>query len=207
MSLATRFKNGLRGVQQRWGTARTKQSLWNKEFSEGRWDILEKTSDDLVYRIVEQYSRRGSVLDLGCGSGNTGCELGKNTYEHYTGVDISDVALDRARQRSQSAGREQLNHYDQSDIVVYVPVQKHDVILFMESVYYIPQQKIRSALDRYAQYLTKDGVLIVRLYDKDAYGHIVKLIEANYTILEKHVPANSRLIVMVFRKQLDEGQA
>src|SRR3989442_5532893 len=137
MNALTRMKNILRGARQRWGTAQMKAGLWNREFANGSWDLIESTSGDPIYGFIEKYSHGGSILDLGCGSGNTGCELNADKYSSYLGVDISDVALERARQRSKASHRDQKNHYYQSEITSYAPSQKYDVILFRESIYYI----------------------------------------------------------------------
>src|SRR6266568_5347303 len=121
MKLATKISNMVRGLKQSWGSSRIKQKLWNKEFAGGRWDFIENTPDDFIYPLIKKYSRNGSILDLGCGSGNTGCELNVNSYREYTGVDISDVALEKAKRRSESCQRGKKNRYALSDISAYVP--------------------------------------------------------------------------------------
>src|SRR6266498_4746698 len=105
MSLTTRFTNLARRARQLWGTTAHKQQLWNSEFQQGRWDCIENTSDDPICECLAKYARGGSVLDLGCGSGNTGCELESSVYSAYTGVDISDVAIANASRRSAELGR------------------------------------------------------------------------------------------------------
>jgi SAM-dependent methyltransferase len=57
-----------------------KRRLWNREFANGRWNFIENTSGDLIYGYIEKYCRGGSILDLGCGSGNTDCELDGDRY-------------------------------------------------------------------------------------------------------------------------------
>src|SRR5688572_27420770 len=92
MQLKTKIKNSIRGLTQRWGTANMKRRLWDTEYSSGKWDHCENTRDSVVYKFLEKYSRHGSVLDMGCGSGNTGTELNLDCYSDYTGVDVSEVA-------------------------------------------------------------------------------------------------------------------
>src|ERR1700674_5764890 len=93
MYLAQRVRNVSRGLLQRYGTESMKRALWNSEFMGGRWNCLDDTSGDCVYPYVEKYARNGSILDLGCGSGNTGIELDVTAYQQYVGVDISDAAI------------------------------------------------------------------------------------------------------------------
>ena len=139
---------------QAYGTPSIKKFLWNVQFSGGKWNCLNTTLGDCVYAYVEKYARDGSILDLGCGSGNTGNELEAKAYRHYTGVDISDVAIETAKRRSEDNRRADKNVYFQSDILDYAPTQPHDVILFRDSLYYVPAAKIRAILERYSRCLT-----------------------------------------------------
>jgi SAM-dependent methyltransferase len=195
--LITKIRNVLRACTQLWGTAAIKRRLWDREYDGGRWDHCEDTHDDFVYDHIQKHCKRGSILDLGCGSGNTGNELARDSYRDYTGVDISDVAIRKAQTRSERNGRGGQNRYLCSDISAYVPSQKHDIILFRESIYYIASGRIPATLERYASYLSERGVFIVRLNDCHGYEDIAGLIESRHSILEKHV-ANGR-VVIVFR--------
>ena len=78
MPLPLKIKNKLRGLTQRWGTSDMIQTLWDKEYASGKWDHCDSTPGDPVYGFVEKYCRNGSILDLGCGAGNTGNELAVN---------------------------------------------------------------------------------------------------------------------------------
>src|SRR5262245_7357764 len=100
MYVTTKIRNVVRGLKQRWGTGEMKRALWNKEFASGHWSNLENTVEDVIYYYLRRYCKDGSLLDLGCGSGNTGCELADNAYRDYTGVDISDVAIEFAQKRA-----------------------------------------------------------------------------------------------------------
>lgn len=131
-----KFKSGLRGLVQRNGSARIKRWLWDAEFTSGKWDCLDDMSQDCMNPYIERYANKGAVLDLGCGPGATGNELAVDSYHSYTGVDISDVAIDKARARTLRNQRETRNSYCQSDIYSYVPVQQYDVIAFGDSLYY-----------------------------------------------------------------------
>jgi len=199
MNVVNKIRNVLRGILQGFGTHRIKRKLWDAEFSTGRWDHLESTVGDIVYEYVEKYCRNGSILDLGCGSGNTGNEIDISKYQHYSGVDISDVAVQKAGLRSKSNQRGEKNQYFQSDIISYMPSQNYDVILFRESICYVPRHRVQATLERYSHYLKEGGVFIVRLYDGTAYAEVVDQIERNHKVCEKYYPTPSGTIVLVFR--------
>ena len=200
MYLTGKLRNILRGLFQAYGTKGVKRWLWNTEFSGGRWDCLDSTPRDCIYPYLEKYANNGSILDLGCGSGSTGNELDASTYRHYTGVDISDVAIEKARRRSKENRRADRNRYSQSDILSYVPTQQHDVILLRDSVYYIPWRKIQAMLNKYSGYLKDGGVFIVRMADGNGrYNTIANTIESNFEVVEKHLSDQPKAVVIVFR--------
>jgi SAM-dependent methyltransferase len=183
------------------GPERIKRYIWNTEFAKGRWDHLARTDGDHLYPFLEKYGRDGSILDLGCGSGNTATELAANSYRDYTGVDISDVAIEKAKQKAQAAGRAGKNSYFQGDISSYEPTQQFDLILLRESVYYIPGPIMMDTLRRYSTSLKPGGVIIVRLWSSQGkYGGIVTSIENSFEIVEKSIFGPSETAVLVFRE-------
>ena len=200
MVVRQRVLNRLRGLLQAYGPAGLKKRVWDAEFSHGRWNCLDQTFDDCVYPVVERYAARGAILDLGCGSGNTGNELAAASYQHYTGVDISEAALEKARTRTSANGRLRTNEYVQSDIFSYMPVRQFDVILFRDSIYYVPHRRITGMLTRYAAYLRPGGVFIVRMANgAGKYQPIVNAIENGFEVVEKRTFSHPDAIVLVFR--------
>lgn len=198
--LFRKVRNVLRGLLQTYGPKSAKRWLWNIEFSGDRWDCLHSTSGDCVYLYIKKYANNGSILDLGCGSGSTGNALEVSTYRHYTGVDISDVAIHKARTRTEQIHRADRNRYLQSDIFSYVPTEQYDVILLRESIYYIPYGKIEGMLERYSRYLKKSGVFIVRIWSsKGRYATVVDTIERKFQAVEKHYSGSPKTVVLVFR--------
>ena len=191
----------VRTLVHSYGPTVLKRCLWNTEFANGRWDCLEATLGDCVYHYIEKYVRGGSILDLGCGSGSTGNEIDVKAYTHYTGVDISDVAIGKAREQSWKNNRLEKNCYSQGEIFTYVPSQLYDVILFRDSIYYVGERKIVKMLNRYSRYLTNNGVFIVRMWNGvERFRLFVEAIESNFFTLEKYVSRHPDAVVIVFRK-------
>ncbi len=76
---------------------------------------------DCVYPHLERHTANGSILDIGCGSGNTATEMARDSYRSYLGVDISEAALAKAQQAqpgSEAAGQ---NRFECGDFLTYVP--------------------------------------------------------------------------------------
>jgi SAM-dependent methyltransferase len=179
-----KVRNVTRALLQQYGTRAVKRRLWDAEYASGRWRCLESMPGDCVYSVVERYARGGSVLDLGCGPGTTGSELNAASYSQYIGVDISDVAIEKAKRRAESCRRTDKNRYLQGDIVTFEPDQKFDLILFGDSLYYVSWAHIQSMLNRYASYLNAGGVFVARIYGR-RFQKIIDIIERNFEILDR----------------------
>lgn len=194
------FQRKWRRIIQTYGSEGMKQRQWDREFQEGVWDYLANTAGDPIYAIVEKYARNGSILDLGCGLGNTANELAGDSYFSYTGVDISNQAVQMAARRTQKNGRAHNTHFLQSDIEAYVPDKKHGVILFRDSIYYVPHSAVLRMLHRYMGYLEEDGVFILRLAASvKSAPEFEHMIAGNFSVLERHVFVSPPAVILVFR--------
>ena len=185
-AIVRKVSNVARGLKQGYGTEATKKRLWDSEYSRGRWDFLDRMPGDCVFPYVERYANQGSILDLGCGPGTTSLELKSDKYERYTGIDISAVAVDRAAKRARQAGRAGKNSYSQAEILRYVPDRQYDVILFGDSLPYIPTGQIPALLNRYAAFLTPSGVFISRINGRP-YLPKMEVIDRHFEVIERQV--------------------
>jgi SAM-dependent methyltransferase len=196
MKILDRATNFLVAALKSYGPSGIKKLLWDTEFYGTKWDFINNTAGDCVYPNLEKYANGGSILDLGCGPGNTANELAATAYESYVGVDISEAALEKARKRTRESGRERKNVFFQGDFIKYQPEQKFDVILFRESIYHVPMSKIKDTLDHYSRYLKADGVFIVRIAtsgnkndgrDKRRPAAMVQIMESEFDVVEKQI--------------------
>ena len=208
MYIVERTARFVRGFLLSYGPSSIKRFFWNKEYSEEKWAFAYNTVGDCVYDHLERHTRNGSILDIGCGSGNTATEMAETCYRSYLGVDISEAALAKARRRSQECGRQGKNRFECGDFLTYVPTGQYDVILFRESMYHVPLGKVKATLDRYSTYLKDGGVFVVRLFasslgrteDKSRPTAMLNIMEAEFDVVEKgryEVPG--RPTVIVFR--------
>lgn len=117
-------RDGLSAVNQRFFARRTLQRQnggwfdvdWRKKFhalSDAEWqraydrvwlhhrnDCVEETDAAMILAALGE---SGSVLEVGCGMGTLALKLAQAGYQ-VTGLDVSDVALQYAKQRAQEAG-------------------------------------------------------------------------------------------------------
>ncbi|WP_348260833.1 class I SAM-dependent methyltransferase [Telmatobacter sp. DSM 110680] len=206
MKLNVKVENILRMLVQRYGSESAKRHLWNREFSSGKWNCLDNTGEESIGSYLEKYAKHGAILDLGCGTGATGIGLNTSSYSFYTGVDISDAAINKARTKAIEAGVADRREYCVADILTYVPKRQYNVICFGDSIYYIPFTKIVPMLSRYMPYLSETGVFAVRLFDSSGkLQHIINLIEGHYMVIEKHLSDQSHVCNIIFGKMRDDG--
>ena len=209
MYVVERSLRFIRGALMAYGPTFLKKSFWDQEYSTTKWSFNDNTLDDGVYPFLEKWARKGSILDLGCGSGNTSNELADSAYGSYLGVDISELALAKARKWTEENGRASKNKFVPGDLLGYVPAQQFDLILFRESMYHVPLGKVKTVLDHYAKYLKPDGVFIVRMEitqngkPKSRLVAMFRIIEKEFDVVDKGECLLGRQgTVMVFRPRV-----
>ena len=197
-----------------YGPSNIKRLLWDREYSRGKWNFAYNSMGDCVYQHLEKHAAGGSILDLGCGMGNTATELAMNAYRDYTGVDISDACLKKAEARTQQSGRSGKNRFVRGDFLNYVPAQQYDVILFRESMYHVPPARIKPVLNHYASYLKAGGVFVVRMATLGPDGQriprpvmMLNIIRSEFDVVEDCDYEVLKATVIVFRPKSAERPA
>lgn len=207
MYIVSRSLRFIRGAALVYGPSAVKKRIWNKEYSEGKWNFIDNTAGDCVYPLLEKYAREGDILDLGCGPGNTASELPATAYRTYLGVDISDACLIKARARTNQTGRSDRNTFVQGDLLKYLPDHAFNVILLRESLYHVSKGRIPSVLHRYSGYLKEDGVFIVRVFTSVKGKDLVRpremmhALEAGFHVVERNEQRmpQATAVVLVFQ--------
>jgi SAM-dependent methyltransferase len=192
MYIVNRTLTFARGFIASYGPSVIKKRLWDSEFSGTKWDFIDNTLGDCVYPYLEKYANNGSILDLGCGPGNTANELTDKVYKSYIGVDISTAALAKAEKRTLENGRSGKNSFVNSDFLDYHTTEQFDIILFRESLYHVPYGEVIPILRKFSNNLKSTGVFIVRLYAGDRRPGVIKrrvaakldLIRREFKVLE-----------------------
>jgi len=186
---------------KKWGTTAAKRQVWDAEYRTGRWTYERggnnNESREPLYRLLEDYCEGASILDLGCGSGMTVLEM-KNNFREYTGVDVSDAAVKTAiAALATEVDRSSKVRFLVSDISRFVPDRKFSVILFRESIYYVPAHRIKPMLERYCDHLLPDGVIIVRLCNRRRYKNVIRTLEGDFSGREVFAAEDSPMSIFV----------
>ncbi len=95
------------------------------------------------------------VLDIGCGNGKITEHLANhNLNTHFTGIDISNQAIDLANKRLQESAN---IHFEVGNMNQLQLSKKYDAILFLDTLYYA--KDIVQLFKTCIQYLTEHGVI------------------------------------------------
>jgi SAM-dependent methyltransferase len=205
MYIVDRTVRFVRGFLLSYGPTNFKRAVWDREYAEEKWAFAYNTVGDPVYSFLEKYAAKGSILDIGCGSGNTANELDNDAFKSYVGVDISEAALAKAAKRSRENGRENKTRFERSDFFSYLPNGRFDVVLFRESMYHVPIPKIHPVLEKYSLALKQNGVFIVRLVTgvdgKPKYRptKMIETVEQATDVVDKYYNGKTGVTVVVCR--------
>ncbi len=131
------------------------REVWNQRYREGAYGDRTYASEVLRQWLPED--ARGRALDIACGNGRNAHYLATRGF-CTTGVDISDVAIDRARQLNRRGNTSV--HYVIHDLDQGLPVwEPFDFISMIRFV----DRKIIANVDRH---LNPGGYFLVELHMK-----------------------------------------
>lgn len=149
------------------------KAAWDAAYAKGTWDQLTATLEVAHYATIAGYLHyflhaSDAVLDLGCGEGLLVEYMAPSFYQRYTGIDISDVALAKARARH--ASRATLD-FRCSPIERYSvpPDLKYGAIVFNEVLYYLHDPI--GTVTRLSASLGPSGLVIVSMWGGTT-GHV-----------------------------------
>ncbi|MET0389309.1 MAG: class I SAM-dependent methyltransferase [Polyangiales bacterium] len=162
---------------------------WEQEYRTGKWRYMHGLQELARYSVVIGYARffrpGGAVLDLGCGEGILQQRLGTNGYSRYMGVDVSEVAIARARERTDAS-----TMFVCADVERFEPGRKFDVIVFNEVLYYFSDPL--AVLRRFESLLEPDGIFIVSMFSDSETSKNWSVLERAYEFIDETTTGNAK---------------
>ena len=134
---------------------------WDRLYRAGHWDYLAALEEVAHYSLIVGYlhylKRGGAFLDVGCGEGILPQRLGQGAYSRYVGIDFSQVAIDKARQRQDGQTLFMVANAEE-----YEPKEAFDAIIFNECLYCFKDPF--ETFKRYLPALQQGGIIAVSMY-------------------------------------------
>jgi hypothetical protein len=181
---------GIHFVARRFGWASLRAAAFDAKFLAGEWG---RTESPRLVRLVEQYADHRAVLCLGCGTNLLGPMIDREKYLYYLGVDLSIQALRIASKNMPDGAfiRQNMETFDFDH-----PIDP-GVVVFPESIYYVPVDRTVTLLDRW---INADTVGIVTIAHPGRYGEYLKQIRRRFEVLiDDPLEVGGERRVIVFR--------
>ena len=134
---------------------------WDREYSAGQWDFMGAPDEAARYGalmgLVRGWSSARSILDVGCGEGLLRQACPASEEIRYVGVDLSEVAIERARGRVEAG-----DLLVMADAESWTPGETFDAVVLNECLYYF-EEPLHGAR-RYWGARSPDGALLVSMF-------------------------------------------
>lgn len=186
---------GISFLVTRFGPPSLRAAVFDEKFRNGEWRFVSKSDDPLV-AIVEQHAAGGDILMLGCGTASIAPVLRQDAYRSFLGIDISTEAIRQARQwENEKIG------FEVGDMCRICSTRRYTVILFSESLYYVPVWRRIDLLERLGTNLEPQGVFIVTFAEPRRFWRTLSRIRSVFDMIaDSRFPGRERW-VLVFRSR------
>lgn len=104
------------------------------------------------------------ILDAACGTGGLLSILRDQGYNHISGFDYSQHAIDFSLERNLDVRFGDLRKVDE-----FRPGEKFDVIICNDALYFLSDQEIETALLHFKSRLTQRGVVLINIHAFNAF--------------------------------------
>jgi 2-polyprenyl-3-methyl-5-hydroxy-6-metoxy-1,4-benzoquinol methylase len=183
---------GIHYFVRRFGSAKLRGMAFDGKYQRGDWNFHSDTRE--LPQIIQRYLNSGDLLILGCGSTSILADLDKSALKSVTGIDLSSEAIRLANRFASDR-----MSFRVSDMEAFESSSEYDVILFSESLYYVPLGRQLRLFRNLVRHLKSNGVFIVTLAEPERYSSILALIRTNYRLLEDRPFLGSTRHLIVFR--------
>lgn len=183
--LAVPLEKAVAALEQRYqfGETNIQANRWDEEYSSDKWEYLNELDELSRYSILTGYMAflkpGGGFLDVGCGDGILFKKYKPYGFASYTGIDISEVAIQNLREQEIENAT-----FICANGEIYQPSEHFDAIIFNESIYYFKEPL--KAIEHYNKFLKKGGVIITSIYKNSQRSIAInRLMNTTYRLLDE----------------------
>ncbi len=145
---------------------------WDDQFKLGRWDHIRVKDPNLVERVVKLVDR-GKLVELGCGEAVILSALPGGAFSEYVGVDISRVAIERARERALAGCR-----FEVCDLEHWQGESGAALVMIEECLYYLTRASQDRLLRVALESVAPSGAVLVAMHDRHKHAALVERVVA-----------------------------
>jgi len=146
---------------------RGKRCAWDGQYESGYWRDLSSKDSELI-EIIEDFSRGGKIVSLGCGADDIILKLNPHVYSSYLGIDISKVAIEHAIDNAKRLGLTNCQ-FCVGDIAEWEGDKNITLIILEESIYYLNSGQQQRLLERCYDSLNSNGSVLITVHSR--YKH------------------------------------
>jgi 2-polyprenyl-3-methyl-5-hydroxy-6-metoxy-1,4-benzoquinol methylase len=168
------------------------QHVLDAQYARAEWEYLRSIGELPRFGVVSAYCRllatKGSLLEVGCGDGILVEQLDRSRFAHVTGVDISSIAVERAR-----ALEDERTEFVCADAETFTPDRIFDLVVFNEVLEYFDDPL--AVVQRYEDFMKPDGHMVVSMFAAPFTArtrHIWRSLESRYEVLAHAKVATQR---------------
>lgn len=174
---------GVHWLSTRIGTARLKSLSFDAKYARGVWDFTSESVE--LVKLVERYS--------GGGTCPIASALSVESFRLFVGVDLSPEAVSMARCRHGSPKI----RFEVSDMTSYLCDDVFDVILFSDSLNYVPRRSREKLLRWLRGSLSDRGRLIVAIAQSRRYARILAMVRRHFEVeVDRSLDGGERHVVV-----------
>jgi 2-polyprenyl-3-methyl-5-hydroxy-6-metoxy-1,4-benzoquinol methylase len=183
---------GIHYLATRFGWQKLRGLAFDEKYRQGDWNFSTEGTGELA-AVIRHYLREGDLLIMGCGGASILKDLEASKLKSALGIDLSSEAIRLAGRFASEKISFQL-----ADMVTFQCPRPYDVILFSESLNYVPVASQESFLRRLAESLKPGGVFVVTIAQAKRYADILEGIRKSFHVLEDRPFSGSSRQLIVF---------
>ncbi len=184
---------GIHFLATRFGGSRIRRAAFDEKYRRGDW-AFDRHADDALAEVVQGYLGDGHLLIMGCGGAGVLQALDIDRIGGVLGIDLSPEAIRVARQHAPPKVS-----FEVADMERVSLKQDYRVILFSESIYYVPEGRLIRFLEGLGSHLTPTGVMIATVADPTRYQSVLRIVRDHFIPSEDRVFDRARRCLLVFR--------
>jgi len=183
---------GIHYLATRFGWRKLRSLAFDEKYRAGDWNFRTDGTGELA-AVIRRYLRAGDLLIMGCGGASILEGVEASGLNSALGIDISEEAI-RLASRFASARIA----FRLADMETFQCPHPYDVILFSESLNYVPATRQMPLLKRLAEQLKPGGALVVTFAQAKRYADILERIRRNFAVLEDRPFPGAKRHLLVF---------